>query len=94
MADAMDRVLVLERQVQRAIELIERLRADNHRLAEERTALATRVEALAAEVARLRQHQETVERLEGDHRRLLGERRELLDQVEAMLKELSRIETG
>lgn len=92
MADAAERLALLEQHVQRAIELIETLRADNTRLGEERAALAQRVEALTKEVAALRQREEALVRLEADHRRLLLERQQLLGQVEGMLKELARIE--
>lgn len=92
MTDAAERLALLEQHVQRAIELIETLRADRTRLAEEGAALTTRVEALTREVATLRQREEALSRLEGEHRRLLQERQQLLGQVEGILKELARIE--
>ena len=92
MADVAERLALLEQHVLRAIKLIESLREENLRLAQERGDLFARAEALAAEVASLRQRDEGRERLERDHRRLLDERRELLSQVEVILKELARIE--
>lgn len=94
MPEASERLSLLEQQVQRAIELIGSLRADNARLVRERDAQIERVEALTKEVAALRAREAALSRLEGDHRRLLDERQELLGQVEGMLKELARIEGG
>jgi|RhiMetdeSRZDD1v2_1073273.scaffolds.fasta_scaffold53690_6 hypothetical protein len=53
MTDVVERVVLLEQHVQRAIELIERLRAENARLVEERTGLAERVARLETEQRRL-----------------------------------------
>jgi septal ring factor EnvC (AmiA/AmiB activator) len=92
MAEASERLLLLEQHVQRAIALIEDLRAENARLSQDRAGLAERVEALTAEVGALRQREQSLGRLEGEHRRLLEERRQLLGQIEGMLKELARIE--
>lgn len=92
MAEASERLLVLEQHVQRAIELIGTLRAENERLTRERAGLVERLDALTAEVGALRQREQAFGRLETDHRRLLDERRQLLGQVEGILKELARIE--
>lgn len=86
-AEAGERLLLLEQHVQRAIELIERLRAEN-------AALNKRIETLTAEAATLRQREQAVARLEADLRRLQDERQTLLGQVEGMLKELARIESS
>jgi septal ring factor EnvC (AmiA/AmiB activator) len=91
-SDAEARLVLLEQHVHRAIELIDRLRADNTRLTAERTTLAERVAALEGDLAGLRQKEQALARLEGDHRRLLDERQALLGHVEGMLKELARIE--
>ncbi len=92
--DVETRLLLLEQQVQRAIELIETLRAENARLAGERTALGERLEALTREAAALRQREQALGPLEAERRRLLDERQALLGHVEGMLKELARIEGG
>jgi len=92
MSEAGARLHVLEQHVQRAIELIETLRAENARLGQDRAALTQRVEALMREVDQLREREQACERLEAEHRRLLEERHELLGHVEDMLKELARIE--
>ena len=92
MTDASDRLLLLERRVQRAIDLIEGLRAENAQLRQERVALAERADALTRELADLRQREPTFQRLEADHRRLVEERQVLLGQVDAILKELARID--
>lgn len=94
MADAEQRLLLLEQHVQRTIELIERLRAENARLTAERAELIERLEALSKEVATLRQREQAFARLEAGHRQLVGERQVLLGHVEGMLKELARIESG
>ncbi len=93
MADAEQRLLLLEQHVQRAIELIERLRAENARLTAERAELIERLEALSKEAATLRQREQAFARLEAGHRQLVGERQVLLGHVEGMLKELARIES-
>jgi FtsZ-binding cell division protein ZapB len=80
MTDVAERLLLLEQHVQRAIEQIERLRAENARLTKE--------------VNGLRQREEAMGRLEADHRRLQEERQTLLGHVEGMLKELARIEAA
>jgi hypothetical protein len=80
MTEATDRLLLLEQHVQRAIELIERLRAENARLTKE--------------LDGFRQREESIGRLEAEHRRLQDERQLLLGHVEGMLKELARIEMG
>jgi hypothetical protein len=80
MTDAAERMILLEQHVQRAIELIDRLRAENARLTKE--------------LDGLRQSGEAIGRLEADNRRLQDERQVLLGHVEGMLKELARIETG
>jgi hypothetical protein len=90
--DVQARVSLLEQHVQRAIELIGSLRADNARLAGERRALEARVAELTAEAEGLRIRLEVIGRLEAEQRRLLEERRQLLGQVEGILKELARIE--
>jgi len=92
MSEASERLLLLEQHVQRTIELIGALRAENGRLTQERAALVKRVEGLAAEIESLRQREQALVRLEAEHRRLLEERQQLLGQVEGVLKELSRIE--
>jgi len=94
MADAAERLALLEQQVHRAIALIESLRADNARLAAERAELRDRVETLSKEVARLGAEAEARAQLEADHHRLLEERRALLAQVEAILQALARLEAG
>jgi FtsZ-binding cell division protein ZapB len=94
MSDVTDRLGLLERQVQHAIDLIESLRAENARLAQERQTLGERVDALTRELGDARQREQALARLETDHRRLLEERQVLLGQVDAILKELARIEGG
>jgi hypothetical protein len=91
-ADVPERLAVLEQHVQRAIELIGALRAENGRLVAERQTLERRVAELTAEAEGLRIRLEVIGRLETEQRRLLEERRQLLAQVEAILKELARIE--
>jgi FtsZ-binding cell division protein ZapB len=80
MTEAAERLLLLEQHVQRAIELIERLRAENARLTKE--------------LDGLRHHEQTVARLQSDNRRLQEERQALLGHVEGMLKELARIDAA
>jgi FtsZ-binding cell division protein ZapB len=92
MGDVPERLAVLEQHVQRAIELIGSLRAENARLVTERRSLETRVADLTAEAEGLRIRLEAIGRLEAEQRRLLDERRQLLGQVEGILKELARIE--
>jgi FtsZ-binding cell division protein ZapB len=92
MGDVSERLAVLEQHVQRAIELIGSLRAENARLVTERRSLETRVADLTAEAEGLRIRLEAIGRLEAEQRRLLDERRQLLGQVEGILKELARIE--
>ena len=91
-ADVRGRLSVLEREVQRAIDLVEALRAENARLVQERAALIEQIETLGAEAVALRERDQALGRLEAEHRRLLVERRELLGQVEGILKELARLE--
>jgi hypothetical protein len=90
--DVPERLAVLEQHVQRAIELIGSLRAENARLVAERRGLEGRVADLTAEAEGLRIRLEAIGRLEAEQRRLLEERRQLLGQVEGILKELARIE--
>ena len=90
--DAQARLALLEQHVQRAIELIATLRAENARLAAERRTLDTRVADLTTEAEGLRSRLEVIGRLEAEQRRLLEERRQLLGQVEGILKDLARIE--
>jgi len=90
--DAQARLALLEQHVQRAIELIGSLRAENTRLSSERRTLDARVTELTAEAEGLRIRLEAIGRLEAEQRRLLEERRQLLGQVEGILKELARIE--
>lgn len=92
MTDPGERLAVLEQQVQRAIDLIETLRAANRRLTEEREALAQRLEALTTEVGTLRQRDQGLARLEAERKELLEERQQMLGQIEGILKELARIE--
>jgi FtsZ-binding cell division protein ZapB len=80
MSDVVERLLLLEQHVQRAIELIDRLRAENGRLTKELDAL--------------RQRDQALDRLEADYRRLQEERQALLGHVEGMLKELARIDAA
>lgn len=84
---AAERLALLEQKVQRAIELIERLRAEN-------LALTKKIETLTAEAAAAQQREQALARLETDVRRLREERQTLLGHVEGMLKELARIEAG
>jgi FtsZ-binding cell division protein ZapB len=86
------RLALLEEHVQRAIELIGTLRAENTRLATERRGLETRIADLTAEAEGLRVRLGAITRLETEQRRLLDERRQLLGQVESILKDLARIE--
>jgi FtsZ-binding cell division protein ZapB len=90
--DAPARLTLLEEHVQRAIELIGTLRAENARLAEERGGLERRVAELRTEAEELRIRLTVITRLEIEQRRLLDERRQLLGQVEGILKDLARIE--
>jgi phage host-nuclease inhibitor protein Gam len=90
--DVMERLRLLEEQVQRAIERIGELRAENARLRAERGDAEPRVAALTAEIAALRQKAEALARLEVEHRRLLEERHQLLGQIDGVLKDLARIE--
>jgi hypothetical protein len=90
--DVQARLAVLEQHVQRAIELIGSLRAENARLSGERRALDARVAELTTEAEGLRIRLEVIGRLEAEQRRLLEERRQLLGQVEGILKDLARIE--
>ena len=90
--DVQARLAVLEQHVQRAIELIGTLRAENARLSGERRTLDARVADLTAEAEGLRTRLEVIGRLEAEQRRLLEERRHLLGQVEGILKDLGRIE--
>lgn len=90
--DAAERLTLLEQHVQRAIQLIGTLRADNARLQQERAALDARAAELQGEAESLRARVATLGQLEGEHRRLLEERRQLLGQVEGVLRDLGRIE--
>jgi FtsZ-binding cell division protein ZapB len=90
--DAQARLLLLEQHVQRAIDLIGTLRAENAKLLAERRGLETRIADLTAEAEGLRVRLTAIGRLEGEQRRLLDERRQLLGQVESILKDLARIE--
>ena len=90
--DVQARLTVLEEHVQRAIELIGTLRAENARLTTERRGLEARVTELTAEAESLRARFGVIGRLETEQRRLLEERRHLLGQVEGILKDLARIE--
>jgi FtsZ-binding cell division protein ZapB len=90
--DAQVRLALLEQHVQRAIELIGTLRAENARLVAERRGLDTRMAELTAEAEGLRVRLGAIGRLEAEQRRLLDERRHLLGQVESILKDLARIE--
>lgn len=90
--DVQERLTLLEQQVQRAIELISTLRAENARLVAERRTLEGRVADVTVETEGLRDRLGTLGRLEAEQRRLLEERRQLLGQVESILKELARIE--
>jgi FtsZ-binding cell division protein ZapB len=90
--DAQARLELLEQHVQRAIDLIGTLRAENARLATERRGLEARIVELTAEAEALRVRLGAIARLETEQRRLLEERRQLLGQVESILKDLARIE--
>ena len=90
--DVQARVTLLEQHVQRAIDLIGALRAENARLAAERRGLDTRIAELTTEAEGLRVRLGAIGRLETEQRRLLDERRQLLGQVESILKDLARIE--
>jgi FtsZ-binding cell division protein ZapB len=91
-SDLGERLLALEQQVQRALELIERLRAENARLVADRAGLVERIETLTKETDVARQREPALTRLEADLRRLQEERQTLLGHVEGMLKELARID--
>jgi FtsZ-binding cell division protein ZapB len=60
MTDGVERFQLLEQHVQRAIELIERLRAENARLSEERSGLAERVTRLEIEQRRLQEERQAL----------------------------------
>jgi FtsZ-binding cell division protein ZapB len=90
--DVQARLTLLEQHVQRAIELIGTLRAENAKLSAERRSFETRIAELTAEAEGLRVRLGTVGRLETEQRRLLEERRQLLGQVEGILKDLARID--
>ena len=90
--DAQARLELLEQHVQRAIDLIGTLRAENARLATERRGLDARIAELTAEAEGLRVRLGAITRLETEQRRLLEERRQLLGQVESILKDLARID--
>ena len=90
--DLQERLALLEQHVQRAIELIGTLRAENAQLGAERKRLEARVTDLTAEAESLRVRYAAMGRLEMEQRRLLDERRQLLGQVEGILKDLARIE--
>ncbi len=94
MSDLGERLLLLEQHVQRALELIERLRAENARLVAERAGLVERIETLTKEADVARQREPVLARLEADVHRLQEERQTLLSHVEGMLKELARIDLG
>lgn len=90
--DVQARLTLLEEHVQRAIELIGTLRAENARLTAERRGVEARVADLTREAEGLRTRLAVIDRLETEQRRLLDERRQLLGQVEGILKDLGRIE--
>jgi len=90
--DVQERLTLLEQHVQRAIELIGTLRAENAQLATERRRLEARAADLTVEAEGLRARLAAIGRLETEQRRLLDERRQLLGQVEGILKDLARIE--
>lgn len=90
--DVQARLALLEEHVQRAIDLIGTLRAENARLMAERRGFEARVAALTAEAEGLRTRLTVIGRLEAEQRRLLDERRQVLGQVEGILKDLARIE--
>jgi FtsZ-binding cell division protein ZapB len=90
--DVQARLTLLEEHVQRAIELIGTLRAENARLTAERRGVDARVADLTREAEGLRTRLGVIDRLETEQRRLLDERRQLLGQVEGILKDLGRIE--
>ena len=90
--NAQARLELLEQHVQRAIDLIGTLRAENARLATERRGLDARIAELTAEAEGLRVRLGVITRLETEQRRLLEERRQLLGQVESILKDLARID--
>jgi FtsZ-binding cell division protein ZapB len=92
MAEATERLALLEQQVQRAVELIERLRAENARLTTERAELAQRMTGLEREAAAARSRGDAMARLEAEHRRLVEERLALLGHVESMLKDLAKLD--
>jgi hypothetical protein len=90
--DVQERLTLLEQHVQRAIELIGTLRAENAQLATERRRLEARLADLTAEAEGLHTRLAAIGRLETEQRRLLDERRQLLGQVEGILKDLARID--
>jgi hypothetical protein len=90
--DVQARVTLLEEHVQRAIELIGTLRAENARLSAAHRSLEPRIAELTAEAEGLRVRLGAIARLEAEQRRLLEERRQLLGQVESILKDLARID--
>jgi FtsZ-binding cell division protein ZapB len=90
--DVQARIALLEQHVQRAIELIGTLRAENARLSAQHRGFETRIAELTAEAEGLRVRLGAIARLEAEQRRLLEERRQLLGQVESILKDLARIE--
>jgi FtsZ-binding cell division protein ZapB len=69
-AEIGERLAALEREVQRAVELIGSLREDARQLREERAALTERVEGLTREIEALRDRSQTLARLQEEHRRL------------------------
>jgi predicted nuclease with TOPRIM domain len=60
MTDVGERFRLLEQHVQRAVELIERLRAENGRLTEERAGLSDRVARLEGEQRRLQDERQAL----------------------------------
>ena len=92
MSEARDRLALLEQSVQRVLDLLATLRAENQELRRDRATLEARTQTLMAEVGALREGARTLEHLSSEHARLLDERRQLLGQIEGILKELSRIE--
>jgi hypothetical protein len=91
-SEARDRLALLEQGVQRILDLLATLRAENQELRRDRATLEARTQTLMAEVGALREGARAQERLSSEHGRLLDERRQLLGQIEGILKELSRIE--
>ena len=92
MSEARDRLALLEQSVQRVLDLLATLRAENQELRRDRATLEARTQTLMAEVGALREGARTLEHLSSERARLLDERRQLLGQIEGILKELSRIE--